>query len=439
MNIVRHPLLEMIRLQKSGEAVGIYSACTANEYVLRACMQRAKETNSYCLIEATANQVDQNGGYTGMKPKDFVCFVSNLAEKEKLPIDRIILGGDHLGPLTFAHLNEEEAMAQAKILVHDYVKAGFSKIHIDTSMKVNSDDANIRLSDDVIAKRGIALIKVCEEAYKELVKENKDAIHPVYIIGSEVPIPGGSQDAKDKGVAVTKKEDFKATYDTFKKAFEDEGIKDVFDYCIAIVVQPGVEEKDAGCIEYDREKAKDLMKCIKEYPNLIFEGHSTDYQTKIKLRELVEDGVGILKVGPGLTFAYREALFALAYAEKEYIEKEEQSNFIEILDKAMLDNPKHYQKHYHGNEKEIALKRKFSFSDRCRYYLPVKEVDEAINKLIDNFKNGVPLNLLSQFLPRQYTKVREGIIENKPESIIKDHIIDTINDYLYATKQELIK
>lgn len=435
----KHPLLEMIKLQKSGQAVGIYSACTANEYVLRACMQRAKETNSYCLIEATANQVDQNGGYTGMKPKDFVCFVENLAEKEKLPIDRIILGGDHLGPLTFAHLNEEQAMEEAKVLVHDYVKAGFSKIHIDTSMKVNSDDVDTRLSDDVIAKRGVTLIKVCEEAYKKLVRENRDAIHPVYIIGSEVPTPGGSQAQTDEGVEVTKKEDLKITYETFKKAFEDESIKEVFDYCIAIVVQPGVEEKDAGCTEYDREKAKDLMKCIKEYPNLVFEGHSTDYQTKIKLRELVEDGVGILKVGPGLTFAYREALFGLAYAEKECIDEDRQSHFMETLDKAMLDNPKHYQKHYHGSEKEIALKRKYSFSDRCRYYLPVLEVNEAINKLINNFKDGVPLNLLSQFLPRQYTKVREGIIENNPECIIKDHIIDTINDYLYATKQELIK
>ena len=73
--IQTHPLLKMIKLQKSGNPVGIYSACTANEYVLRACIQRAKETNSYCLIEATANQVDQYGGYTGMKPIDFKRFV----------------------------------------------------------------------------------------------------------------------------------------------------------------------------------------------------------------------------------------------------------------------------------------------------------------------------------------------------------------------------
>ena len=91
----------------------------------------------------------------------------------------------------------------------------------------------------------------------------------------------------------------------------------LWDDVIAVVVQPGVEEKDAGCTEYDRSKAVDLMAAIKDYPTLVFEGHSTDYQTKHKLRELVEDGVGVLKVGPGLTFAMREALFALANIEKE--------------------------------------------------------------------------------------------------------------------------
>ena len=238
---------------------------------------------------------------------------------------------------------------------------------------------------------------------------------------------------------VTKPEDMKKTYESFKNEFEKQGLTKAFENCIAIVVQPGVEEKDAGCTEYDREKAKDLMKTIKNYPSIVFEGHSTDYQTKIKLKELVEDGVGILKVGPGLTFAYREALFALAYAEKEVIDLDKQSHLMEVLDEEMIKEPKYYQKHYHGSDKEIAIKRKFAFSDRCRYYLPKKEVNTAINTLINNFKDGVPLNLLSQFLPRQYTKVRENIITNTPESIIKDHIIDTINEYLYATNQEKIK
>ena len=201
----------------------------------------------------------------------------------------------------------------------------------------------------------------------------------------------------------------------------------------------GVEEKDSGCTEYDREKAKELTASIKDFPTLIFEGHSTDYQTKIKLRELIEDGVGILKVGPGLTFAMREAMFALENIEKEllYGTDTEPSRFAETLDAAMLKDDKYWKKHYQGTELEIRLKRKYSFSDRCRYYMPVPEVEKASERLISNLRaTGVPLNLLSQFMPIQYTKVREGLLENDPVALIEDRITNTIDEYLYATHQK---
>lgn len=437
----KHPLLHLIELQKQGKAVGIYSACTANEYVLEACMEKALSTNTPLLIEATANQVDQYGGYTGMKPTDFYAFVGKLAAKVGLSMDRIYLGGDHLGPLTFTKYDEDQAMKEASELVKQYVLAGFTKIHIDTSMKVASDDPTIRLSDETIARRGAQLVAVAEIAYQELLKTNPDAIHPVYIVGSEVPIPGGSQDATDSGVQVTKVEDFKATYAAFEKAFLDKHLDEAWENVIAVVVQPGVEEKDSGCTEYNRAKAKDLMSSIKDFDTIIFEGHSTDYQTKIVLRELVEDGVGILKVGPGLTFSMREALFSLAYIEKELFKNTDvpQSNFIEVLDNAMLEDPKYWNKHYHGTEQEIALKRKYSFSDRCRYYLPREDVKTALDLLIDNLtKHQIPWNLLSQFMPIQYTKVREGNLKLEPIELIKDRVSNTVDEYLYATHQEML-
>ena len=429
---------EIVKMQKKGEAVGIYSACTGNELVLEACMEHAKETNSPLLIESTANQVDQYGGYTGMKPADFMNMCKGLAAKVGLPMDRIILGGDHLGPLTFAKYDEEKAMEESSELIRQYVMAGFTKIHIDTSMKVASDDPDTRLSDATIARRGAALAKVSEDAYQELLKTNPEAPHPVYIVGSEVPIPGGSQDEVDTGVQVTRVEDFKATVETFKEAYKAAGIEDAWQYVMAVVVQPGVEEKDAGCTEYVREKATELMASIKDYPELIFEGHSTDYQTKEKLRELVEDGVGILKVGPGLTLALREGLFALAYAEKEMMKNhpEKQSYFIETLDEAMQENPKYFAKHYYGSASEIAYKRKYSFSDRCRYYYAVPEVNASLQKLFDNFKGGVPMGLVSQFLPIQYTKVRAGKLANDPKALVLDRVKNCIDEYLYGTHQE---
>jgi D-tagatose-1,6-bisphosphate aldolase subunit GatZ/KbaZ len=436
-----NPLKKIVSLQKSGNAVGIYSACTANEFALRACMDKAVETDSILLIEATANQVDQYGGYTGMKPADFITFVRRLAEEEHLPMNKIILGGDHLGPLTFSQYEEDKAMAESSELVRQYVSAGFTKIHIDTSMKVAGDDPDTRLSDETISRRGAMLARVAEDAYAELLKKDPDAIHPVYIVGSEVPIPGGSQDAKDTGMQVTKVKDFEATVAAFKNAFESRRLEEAWKQVIGVVVQPGVEEKDAGCTEYDREKAKELMASINEYPNLVFEGHSTDYQTKLKLRELVEDGVGILKVGPGLTYAAREGIFALAYAEKEMLKDhpEQQSHFMEVLDEAMLADPKYFQKHYHGTPEEIALKRKFSFSDRSRYYMPQASVQKALTVLFKNFENGVPLGLLSQFMPIAYTKVREGTLSNDPMSLIKDRVAYTAGEYLYATHQNEIK
>ena len=345
----QNPLKKIVELQKQGKNVGIYSACSANEYVIEAVMKRGISDGSCVLIESTANQCDQNGGYTGMTPADFKKFVFEIADRSGFDRSRIFLGGDHLGPLTFAFKDEPEAMADAEELIRHYVRAGFTKIHIDTSMKVNSDPADVRLSDEIIAGRGARLAKVAEETYKELLLQEPEAIPPVYIIGSEVPIPGGAVGAEDNGVQVTRVEDFKNTVDAFRQAFTGAGLgEDVWERVIGVVVQPGVEEKDSGCTEYDRGKAKELMASIKEFPSLVFEGHSTDYQTKIKLRELVEDGVGILKVGPGLTFAMREGMFALEQIEKELLfgTDMQPSKFAETLDAEMCRDDKYWKKHY---------------------------------------------------------------------------------------------
>lgn len=432
-----NPLKNIVNLQKKNLQIGIYSACSANVYVIKAVLKKAKDTNSVALIEATANQVDQFGGYTGMKPIDFYNFVMNLAKEENLDSNRVFLGGDHLGPLTWSNLPEDEAMKNATELIKQYVMAGFTKIHVDTSMKVLDDDKDIRLSDEVIARRGAYLVKVADESYKELLKTNKDAVKPVYIVGSEVPIPGGQTSGTGE-MQITTTSDLDNTINSFKNAFSKENIDHLWEDVIGIVVQPGVEEKDAGCTEYDRSKATHLKQAIKKYDTLVYEGHSTDYQTKHKLKEMVEDHIAILKVGPGLTFAAREALYALSKIEDELFDKDQTSNFIEILDQNMLANPSRWASYYKGTNKEIKLKRQFSFSDRCRYYLPTLEVQTSIDRLINNLNSidEIPLNLLSQYMPIQYTKVREGVIANNAESLIIDRITNTIDEYCYATNQD---
>ena len=82
------PLRDMIRRHKSGAHVGITSVCSAHPLVLLAALEHARETGGVVLIEATSNQVDQTGGYTGMRPEDFRELVLGLAEQVGLPAGR---------------------------------------------------------------------------------------------------------------------------------------------------------------------------------------------------------------------------------------------------------------------------------------------------------------------------------------------------------------
>ena len=92
-----HPLQSMIQSRQNGAKVGIPSYCSANELVLETALARAKASGQPVLIEATANQVNQYGGYTGMLPADFYQFVMKLAAAAGVPAQQIILAGDHLG------------------------------------------------------------------------------------------------------------------------------------------------------------------------------------------------------------------------------------------------------------------------------------------------------------------------------------------------------
>lgn len=434
-----HPMKDIVKRYKSGENVGIFSVCCSNQYVIEAAMQKLLNKNIPLLVEATANQVDQFGGYTGMKPKEYVKYIYSIADKVGFPKERIILGGDHLGPLTWRTINPREAMENAKNLIREYVLAGFSKIHIDTSMPLNGDFENEIFDDSLIANRASVLCKVAEEAYLELKEKDDEAMHPVYIIGSEVPIPGGAQvEEEEDGPKVTSVEGFKNTVETFKKAFESFGVGDAWQYVIGVVVQPGVEFSSDYVWEYNREEAKDLIDELKNYPQLIFEAHSTDYQTPRALKEMVEDGFIILKVGPALTFGFREGIFALNHIENEllkYNENVELSNFIEVLDFSMIKNPKDWVNHYSGTGEKIKLERKYSLSDRARYYMPKDEVNFALEKLMNNLEGiEIPMTIISQFMHEQYKKVREGVLKPIAKELLKDRIGEYLDDYVYAVE-----
>ena len=428
---MKHPMQEMMEKRRQGIKCGIPSYCSANELVLEIALRRAKMLNQPVLIEATANQVNQYGGYTGMLPKDFYKLVLDMAAEIDLPEQMVILAGDHLGPLTWQNLPEAEAMEKSIELVYQYTRAGFTKIHLDTSMKV-ADDAEGLLSTEVIARRGAALYKAAIRGYEELKAEKPEAIRPVFVIGSEVPIPGGAQEAEDS-LAVTSVEAFKDTVATYKRVWEEEGVGAGMEDVIAVVVQPGVEFGDDQVFLYDHDAAAELCAALKEFPEVCFEGHSTDYQSPKCLKAMVEDGIAILKVGPALTYGLREALFSMSLMENELVPAEERSNFIDVLENVMLANPGNWQKHYHGDEKQLHLARKYSFSDRARYYIGQPEVLEAMDKLFTNLNTyRIPLNMLHQYMPLTYAKVRDGELPLDAKELAMDGVTNFMLDYEYA-------
>jgi D-tagatose-1,6-bisphosphate aldolase subunit GatZ/KbaZ len=426
---------EMLAKRKKGmKYAGIPSFCTASDLVIEACLKQAMRFDDYVLVEATANQVNQFGGYTGMKPADYRDFVYKIADGIGFPKERIILGGDHLGPLTWQDEPEAEAMAKSVELVKLFVLAGFKKIHLDTSMRVADDPRDEMLSDETIARRGAILYEACEEAYQELLKKNPDEVRPAFIIGSEVPIPGGAQEAEDS-ISVTKPAAVEKTLAVYEEQFKKRGLNDAFDNIIGIVVQPGVEFGDADVFHYNRTNAAELTEAMKKHTNVVLEGHSTDYQPPECLKEMVEDGIAILKVGPALTFSLREGLFALSMMEKILVPEEKQAHFIEVMEETMLKNPGNWQKHYHGTDAELAIKRKYSFSDRCRYYFAQPEMQAAIAKLFANMSEvEIPLSMLRQYMPQQYIKVRDGLLSMDPKELAEDCVVHLVEDYNYATK-----
>lgn len=422
MNILQ----EIIQAHKSGKDTGVYAVCSAHPLVIEAALQQALNDNSILLIEATSNQVDQFGGYTGMTPADFRDFVVQKAQQYQFPLARLVLGGDHLGPNPWQTQPAEEAMRHAEDLIAAYVAAGFKKIHLDCSMSCAGDPTP--LTDAIVAQRAARLAQIAEQTAKEIFGQSD----LVYVIGTEVPVPGGAAEVEDE-LSVTSPQDARTTIEYHLQAFQHAGIADCWERVIALVVQPGVEFNHTGVIDYERDKAAQLSQVVNEYPHMIFEAHSTDYQTELAYKELVQDHFAILKVGPALTFAMREALFNLCAIEEELVVKSQTSNLRERLENCMRENPNHWEKYYHGNRQQQRFSRIYSFSDRIRYYWPDDAVNEAQNKLFDNLSGvDIPLPLLSQYLPEQFKRVREGAITANPQELIIDKIQQVLRSYSQA-------
>jgi len=431
-------LREIVAANRGGRPMGLTSVCSANRFVLETALRHAARGHGLVCIESTSNQVNQSGGYTGMTAAAFRDEVAALAAAAGVPATRVMLGGDHLGPYPWRDLPARQAMAQAHELVRGCVLAGYKKIHLDASMRCADDPgaAAAPLSEEIATQRTAELCAAAETAFAQLPAGSPA---PLYVIGTEVPTPGG-EEAGQAGPSVTPAEDVERTLDLTWEAFRSAGLAAAWERVIAVVVQPGVEFGDATVSAYDRAAASGLTAFVERRPRLVYEAHSTDYQSTEALRQLVEDHFAILKVGPWLTFAFREAVFALEEIERQVLRGRpgaQPSRLRDVLDEVMRRHPEHWAAYYRGSPEEVRRKRAFSYSDRCRYYWPQPAVQEALSVLLRNLsERPIPVALIDEFLPQSSGAVQEGRLPAEPVALIRHHIRRVLDLYAAACDDE---
>jgi len=406
---------------------GIPSICSAHPLVIEASMLHALKAGDHLLIEATCNQVNQDGGYTGMTPADFRRFVEEIAQSTGFPLENIILGGDHLGPNPWKNLPADEAMEKAKVMIAAFAEAGFTKLHLDTSMGCAGEP--VALPDALTASRAASLAAAAEKAIA-----GRGGVLPVYIVGTEVPIPGGAMEEIEE-LELTTPAAAIETVRIHQQAFEAAGVSDAFSRVVGAVVQPGVEFGNHNVIVYDSAKAQPLSASLKQLNALVFEAHSTDYQTRDKLRSLVADGFAILKVGPGLTFALREAFYGLDLIAEFLFPGKRPEMLIATMERVLTEDPKNWNKYYHGSAEEQHLQRHFSYSDRIRYYWPHPEVSAAVAALFDTLDGVIiPETLISQYLQGSYARVRQGLVKPEAKALALAAVDVVLEDYFEACR-----
>lgn len=432
--MVRDPLKKLAARRRGDVAMGFLSVCSANMWVVDAVLSRtASIADQPVLIEATANQVNADAGYSGMTPAEFVRRVNEKADALGIPRDRFLIGGDHIGTFPWRHLSAGAALEKGCKLVTACVRAGMVKLHLDAAAVCGGDPETVdgTLPVELAARRCACLASAAEAAFSERPKGPP----PFYVIGTDVPLPGGAPgDRIDRHI--TSPDTLDATIRLTREQFAAKGIADAFERVIAVVVQPGMDYSNLSVVDYDSKRAALLVDRMRRHAGLVFEAHSTDYQPPACLGQLVEDGFVILKGGPAFTFAFREAVFGLAMIEAELIRAGESiapSRLVEALDRTMREAPEHWRSYYTGDAAAQTFLRRFALTDRCRYYWSRPEISRALDRLLANLgRKPMPLPLLSQYFPGQLGAVRSREIDNTPQALIRHRIQEVIDVYFKA-------
>lgn len=413
-------LRQIIARNRAGQAVAIPSVCSAHPDVVRAALLLAQALNRALVIEATSNQVNQDGGYSGLRPADFIRLVNDLADQTGTDRARVIFGGDHLGPQAWRRLPAAQAMARAHRMVADYVQAGFTKIHLDCSEGCAGEAA--QLPDAVTVPRAADLARTCAAHGRDL----------LYVVGTEVPPPGGARPddlARDHGdIPPTAPAAAAATLDAHMAAFAAIG------EIGGLVVQPGVEFSPMQVHHLPLTRDPGLRSAIAHHPGVTLEAHSTDYQHAAAYPRLAELGFGFQKVGPALTFAWRQAIYALDGLRE--MAGWGPALVRPAMEALMLAQPGRWQGHYRGSPAEQRLMRHFGLADRIRYYWPQAAAQRAVAALIDDLApRTLPAPLLWQAFAPNVLDRAEAIPGARAQALVLAQVQEALAPYFFGKGQ----
>jgi len=411
---------DIVARNRRGEAVAIPSVCSAHEGVLEASLRLAERLDRRLVVEATSNQVNQFGGYTGLRPRDFVELVRRAARKTGTDFDRVALGGDHLGTQVWREERADVALAFAADMVADYVGAGFHKIHLDCSEGCKGEPA--QLPDATTADRSAALARRCMEAGEES--------SLIFVVGTEVPPPGGARADESEDIPATTPQRALATLEAHREAFHQHGIEDEVARIAGLVVQPGVEFSPTQVHHLPLERDPGIIDVLDRWPGVCLEAHSTDYQHNEAFPRLAEIGFAFQKVGPALTFAWREAIYRLDLLR--VVAGWGEPVVVPAMEALMLEDPRYWQAHYHGCDEDLRVQRHFGLADRIRYYWPNARAAAAVDAVLEDMRaRRLPDMLVRQVFPQAIIEASEQIPLPVPDALVAASVEVALKPYFF--------
>lgn len=278
----------------------IFAACPNSLSVIRAALKSAKRCNAPIKFAATLNQVDIDGGYTGLTQKEFVNTIRIQARSINL-YSPVIVAIDHGGPwLKDVHNREkwsyDKTLAAVKVSFEEAIKAGYDLIHVDPTIDITLKKGE-NISIDLVAGRTLELIEHAEKFRK---KNNLPRIS--YEVGTE-EVHGGLADMSV----------FIRFLELLKEGLKQRDISDAWP-CFVV----GKVGTDLHTTTFDSEIAVKLTETAKKYGSLI-KGHYSDNVTNPEAYP--ESGMGAANIGPEFTEMEYDGLIELEHLQDTLAEE----------------------------------------------------------------------------------------------------------------------